>query len=87
MLGRVETPGGFLAAATARGTGRAAQVRLDGQRLLCVPCLGRGSCPHRCLRSHLRLAQGIVLPKSDRRSYRIAQPHSVCAASCPYRSP
>lgn len=87
MLGRVETPGGFLAAATARGTGRAAQVRLDGQRLLCVPCLGPGSCPHRCLRSHLRLAQGIVLPKSDRRSYRIAQPHSVCAASCPYRSP
>lgn len=64
MLGRVETPWCFLAAAAASGAGRAAQVRSDGQPLLCVACLRPGSCLHRCLRSHLRLAQGIFLLKA-----------------------
>lgn len=88
MLGRVETPGCFLAAAAASGAGRAAQVRSDGQRLPRVGCPGPGSCLHRCLRSHPGLAQGIFLTEAgDQRSYRIAQPHSVCAASHPYRPP
>lgn len=64
MLSRVETPGCFLAAAAASGAGGAAQVRSDGQRLPCVACLGPGSCLHRCLRSHLRLAQGNLPPES-----------------------
>lgn len=92
MLSRVETLGCFLAAVAASGTGRAAQVRSHRQRLPCMACLGPGSCPHPCLHpclhSQLRLALGIFLPNAgDRRSYRTAQPHSVCVASHPYRSP